>query len=87
MGAAAAPSPFGRTMNKIAQLMPRLVNAETSADYLGRGRSKFYEQVKDGIFPQPSDRNGSVPLWDVHLLDLYVDQLSGLTPQVSGWDL
>lgn len=72
----------------ITQLTPRLIDEETAAAYLGRGRTKFRDQVSRKQLPGPSDRNGNVPLWDVRLLDRHVDQLSGLMPgPVTGWDL
>lgn len=67
-------------------IMPRLVDEVTAAAYLGRGRTKFREQVRAGQLPRPSDVNGNVQLWDVHILDRYVDQRSGLTTQDAGWD-
>lgn len=71
----------------IAPLTPRLVDEETAAAYLGRGRTKFRDQVSRKQLPGPSDRNGNVPLWDVRLLDRHVDQLSGIGSEpVSEWD-
>lgn len=70
----------------IAAIAPRLVDEDTAAAYLGRGRTRFREQVEKGLLPQPSDVNGNVKLWDLRILDQYVDQRSGLAPQTSGWD-
>lgn len=71
----------------IAPLTPRLVDEETAAAYLGRGRTRFREQVLRGQLPGPSDRNGNVRLWDIRILDRHVDQLSGIGPEpISDWD-
>ncbi len=70
----------------IAPIVPRLVDAETAAAYLGRGRTRFADQVKRGELPAASDRNGNVYLWDLRILDQYVDRRSGLGPSLRGWD-
>lgn len=70
----------------IASIVSRLVGAETAAAYLGRGRTRFLEQVKDGTLPAASDRNGNVDLWDIRVLDRYVDRCSGLASPLRGWD-
>lgn len=70
----------------IASIIPRLVDEETAAIYVGRGRTKFREQVKTGALPGPSDRNGNVDLWDLRILDRYVDQRSGLSSSSNEWD-
>lgn len=70
----------------IGALIPRLVDEETAATYLGRGRTKFRDQVKSGELPAPSDKNGNVDLWDLRVLDRYVDQRSGIGTQLKGWD-
>ncbi len=76
---------MGRHVN-IAPIAPRLVDEETAAAYLGRGRTRFREQVKARQLPGPSDRNGNVDLWDLRALDRYVDQRSGLRSSLGEWD-
>lgn len=70
----------------IAAITPRLVDEETAAAYVGRGRTKFREQVEQGLLPAHSDTNGNVKLWDIHVLDRHVDQKSGLGDTLSPWD-
>lgn len=70
----------------IANIVPRLIDEETAAHYLGRSRSRFHEQVKAGVLPAPSDKNGNVNLWDIRILDRYVDRRSGIDDTLSGWD-
>lgn len=76
---------MGKHVN-IAPIMPRLVDEETAAAYLGRGRTRFREQVKSHQLPAPADRNGNVDLWDLRSLDRYVDQRSGIRSQLGEWD-
>lgn len=64
---------------------PRLMGELAAAAYLGRGRTRFREEWKSGRLPAPSDRNGKVPLWDVKVLDRFVDAKSGLGPQTNSW--
>lgn len=70
----------------IAPIAPRLIDEETAAAYLGRGKTRFREQVKARVLPAPSDRNGNVDLWDVRALDRYVDQRSGIGSSLGEWD-
>lgn len=70
----------------VLPIAPRLIDEATAAAYLGRGRTKFREQVGQGTLPAPSDRNGNVDLWDVRILDQYVDARSGLASSLKGWD-
>lgn len=70
----------------IAPIVPRLVDAETAAAYCGRGRTRFLEQVKAGSLPASSDKNGNVDLWDLRILDRYIDRRSGLGAQLREWD-
>lgn len=70
----------------IAAITPRLVDEETAAAYVGRGRTKFREQVEKGLLPAHSDVNGNVKLWDLRRLDAHVDQLSGFGETLSEWD-
>jgi predicted DNA-binding transcriptional regulator AlpA len=69
----------------IAPLAPRLVGEETAAAYLGIGRSNFQGRWKRGDLPKPH-RIGGRLLWDVRLLDRYVDALSGIGAQAGSWD-
>lgn len=70
----------------IAPVAPRLVDAAIAAAYVGRGRTTFLAQVAKGELPEPSDQNGVVKLWDLRVLDRYVDRRSGLGAQRSSWD-
>lgn len=70
----------------IAAITPRLVDEETAAAYVGRGRTKFREAVEKGLLPAHSDLNGNVKLWDMRVLDAHLDRLSGLGETMSGWD-
>ncbi|HEX7857363.1 MAG TPA: hypothetical protein VF503_27080 [Sphingobium sp.] len=70
----------------IAAITPRLVDEETAAAYIGRGRTKFREEVLAGRIPRHSDENGNVKLWDLKVLDQYVDQRSGLGTRLGSWD-
>jgi hypothetical protein len=70
----------------IGVLTPRLVPEEVAAAYTGRGRTKFREDVQKHLLPAHSDTNGNIKLWDVRILDQYVDQRSGLGESNSGWD-
>ncbi|MEV4934576.1 hypothetical protein [Sphingobium sp. LSP13-1-1.1] len=76
---------MGKHVN-IAPIAPRLVDEETAAAYLGRGRTRFREQVKAHQLPGPADRNGNVDLWDLRALDRYVDQRSGIRSSLGEWD-
>lgn len=69
----------------IAPLPPRLVDEVTAAAYIGRGRTAFREQRARGLIPAPSDFNGNVPLWDVRVLDRFVDVKSGIAPVSNSW--
>lgn len=74
------------TRPNLAPLTPRLVDEVTAAAYIGRSRTAFREQRKRGLLPAPSDSNGNIPLWDVRVLDRFVDTKSGLVPQSNTWD-
>jgi len=66
---------------------PRLVSETYAAAYLGRGRSRFREEWRAGKAPAPSDRKGRVPLWDMRVLDSFVDAKSGIKEPVRNtWD-
>lgn len=65
---------------------PRLVSETTAAAYLGRGRTRFREEWRAGKAPAPSDKKGRVPLWDIKVLDRFVDAKSGLGIERNTWD-
>lgn len=67
-------------------ITPRLLSEQQAAAYLGRSASRFREQVAARILPQPVTKNGNRRLWDVRLLDRYVDQLSGINDNSGSWD-
>jgi hypothetical protein len=72
--------------DKLPPLMPRLIKEPAAAAYLGRSRTRFREQWRKGLAPAPSDRNGNIPLWDIKVLDRWVDQLSGISSHKNSWD-
>lgn len=76
---------MGSPRPNIAPLTPRLVDEVTAAAYVGRGRTAFRDQCARGLLPKPSDRNGNVPLWDVRILDRFVDVKSGMKPVSNSW--
>jgi predicted DNA-binding transcriptional regulator AlpA len=53
---------------------PRGMDAERAAAYIGFGRTKFLEMVRDGRMPQPIDIDGN-PRWDRRDLDAAWDDL------------
>ncbi|SMF70694.1 helix-turn-helix transcriptional regulator [Allosphingosinicella indica] len=65
--------------------VPRLLNEETAAGYLGIGKTHFRKRWQAKSLPQPH-KDGSRLLWDRRLLDRYVDELSGIGPSSSSWD-
>jgi hypothetical protein len=67
-------------------LHPRLVNEVTAARYLGRGRTRFREQVRRGELPGPTMKNGRIPLWDVKALDSFIDRLSKIEQPSGPWE-
>lgn len=73
-------------MGKPFALIPRLLNEDQAAAYLGRSRNAFRAQLARGELPQPSDRNGNRNLWDRQLLDRHVDLLSGIGDAENPWD-
>ena len=68
-----------------APLPPRLIGEEAAAAYLGLSKSTFRRRWSPGELPQPH-RIGGRLLWDVRLLDRYVDALSGIGAQAGSWD-
>jgi predicted DNA-binding transcriptional regulator AlpA len=53
---------------------PRGMDAERAAAYIGFGRTKFLEMVRNGRMPQPIDIDGN-PRWDRRDLDAAWDDL------------
>jgi hypothetical protein len=69
-----------------SDIVPRLLSEQLAAQYLGRSRTRFREQVAKRVLPQPSDANGNRKLWDRFALDRYIDARSGFDEQSSSWD-
>ena len=59
-------------------LVPRLLDLETAAAYLGLSGAAFQRAVSDGVYPQPL-RDGRRRHWDRRSLDAAVDRRSGLS--------
>jgi len=57
--------------------VPRLVGMAQAAAFLGLGERTFEKLWRGGSLPAPH-KVGRRLLWDLKLLDLYVDELSGL---------
>jgi predicted DNA-binding transcriptional regulator AlpA len=55
-------------------VLPRLLNREASAQYMGISASKFDELVRDGRAPRPKRLDGRV-LWDRVRLDAAIDAI------------
>lgn len=55
-------------------LLPRGLNREEAAEYIGVGTTLFDEMVKDGRMPQPKEIN-SRRVWDRHKLDRFFEDL------------
>ena len=61
-------------------VQPRFLSREQAAAYVGVCPQVFDAEVRDGIWP-PAQRRGARLgrlTWDLRLLDLYADRLSGL---------
>lgn len=69
----------------VALPVPRLLNEETAAGYLGISKTSFRARWQKGTLPQPH-RDGRRLLWDIRLLDRYVDALSGISASSNSWD-
>lgn len=67
-------------------IQPRLLREGDAAQYVGRSKTSFREQVRASILPAPLTRNGNVRLWDRHALDKYVDSLRGESAASAGWE-
>ena len=55
-------------------LLPRGLNREEAAEYIGVGVSKFDEMVRDGRMPTPKEID-SRRVWDRHRLDAAFEAL------------
>ncbi|UAK24213.1 helix-turn-helix transcriptional regulator [Sphingomonas nostoxanthinifaciens] len=70
----------------MAMPTPRLIDEDTAAAYLGIGKTRFRDRWQRRELPQPH-KDGRRLLWDIKLLDRYVDALSGLGEvKGSSWD-
>lgn len=54
--------------NRPHTLLPRGLNREEAAEYIGVGTSKFDEMVRDGRMPPPKEIDAR-RVWDRHRLD------------------
>jgi hypothetical protein len=77
---------YVRRAADLAPLTPRLVDEATAAAYLDIGKTGFRCRWQTRELPQPH-RIGQRLLWDVKLLDAYVDALSGLVRESNGWEV
>jgi hypothetical protein len=59
-------------------LVPRLLDRELAAAYLGLCVAAFLKAVRQGIYPQPL-HDGRRQRWDRRSLDAAVDRRSGMT--------
>lgn len=64
--------------------MPRGLNREQSAAYIGVGTTKFDEMVADGRMPKAVEIDGR-RVWDRFRLDAAFDDLAH-TPEANPWD-
>ncbi|WP_375292252.1 hypothetical protein [Sphingomonas melonis] len=62
---------------KVLPFIPRMLSADLAALYMGVSRSKFLARVDQHTYPAPT-RDGGNTLWDLRLLDRYLDKRSGL---------
>ena len=65
-------------------LLPRGLNREESAEYIGVGVSLFDEMVHDGRMPAPKVINSRV-VWDRYRLDVAFDGLPD-KGEANPWD-
>lgn len=68
----------------VALPVPRLLDEPTAAAYLGISKTNFRARWENKELPQPH-KLGARLLWDRHLLDRYVDALSGLGSASDSW--
>lgn len=67
-------------------LMPRMLNLELAAAYVGLSAAAFRRSVDVGHYPAPL-KDGRRKQWDRRALDVAVDQRSGLSsPPLSEAD-
>jgi predicted DNA-binding transcriptional regulator AlpA len=64
-------------MNTPLRFVPRGLNREQSASYVGVGTTKFDEMVADGRMPKPKMIDAR-RVWDRDKLDVYFDNLADL---------
>lgn len=57
--------------------VPRMLSADQAALYMGVSRSKFLSRVDQHTYPSPT-KDGGNTLWDLHVLDRFIDKRSGL---------
>lgn len=62
---------------KVLPFVPRMLSADLAALYMGVSRSKFLARVGQHTYPAPT-RDGGNTLWDLRVLDRYLDKRSGL---------
>lgn len=65
-------------------LLPRGLNREEAAEYIGVGASKFDQMVADGRMPQPKVIDAR-RVWDRHRLDSAFEALPD-KEAVNEWD-
>jgi predicted DNA-binding transcriptional regulator AlpA len=58
---------------KTVDFNPRAMRAPAAANYVGMGRSKFLQLVKDGQAPKPKKPSKGVTIWDRADLDRWID--------------
>lgn len=63
--------------------LPRMLSSDLAALYMGVSRSKFLSRVDQHVYPAPT-RDGGNTLWDVRVLDRYLDTRSGLIGALAG---
>jgi len=62
---------------KTEDFKPRAMRAPMAANYVGMGRSKFLQMVKDGLAPKPKKPSSGVTIWDRVDLDRWLDGMGG----------
>ena len=67
------------TPKNITLPIPRLMGVELAAGYFGISERSFERQLLNAAFPQPI-KIGRRSLWDRKVLDIFIDELSGLAP-------
>ena len=63
--------------------LPRGLNREQAAEYIGVGTTLFDQMVADGRMPPPIEVN-TRKIWDRHRLDRAFDRLYG--DEANEWD-